>query len=798
MSPTNRTVLRLPLMLLLTQLITPAFAGNTVTLSTQSIAFNNVPIGTRAAAQAITLTNGTSATISVEGISLGNNYGQFVLGANSCGSTLAAGTSCTIQVMFSPTLGGRFSGSVTVLSSPAAVPSSVALTGNSVGQYTFTGLVQADGAAVNAAYVSVYEATLNASAPTLLAIATTNNKGIYSATYDCPSTATSAQYVYVQASGGTPVGASAPNNAIRFLSGVGACGSPPSVSMMTNELTTVAFAYAFNGFTSLPSSNSAWVNVTSNQPLNGLKVASDTYGTLVQPSGQVPASLVSSQIDASQILNTLANALAVCVSPSATGSSCRTFADATAINQPAPSDTLSAARSVVRNPSRVSVQSLVTDGEGAGAPYAPTLAAGSCMGALNDWTLVELFGFDENSPCGYQATGGLLAPMGLAIDASGNVWVVNNAAGGFSVDSGVAGISVFNDVGTPLNNYGIETSNGSNALLWAPVAIAIGPDNSGGYFGWITSQPASDSLSGGQGAGRITRFELGATLANCPATSSGCTLVDPSVILGNGTGFAQPQGIAIDGANNAWFASLYQLGSPYVSPGTPSGVLTQIAASGAAGTPGSDPNDASAAHQGPQYHDVGVDARGNVWVLDGANGLLLEYDPATAAWTNGSGFATGFDRGFGVNPGYATSVGNHLAIDPSGNVWVAQTSNSGGTLPAFNSKGLLANLPSEPDLHDPSAIAIDGAGNVFAVNKQNNDTANGFACMVEISNFEDVSYNPTSADMCGLGNYTFSSTYSIALDQAGNLWGSSSDLGYLVKIIGVAAPTVTPLSAAPR
>jgi len=807
---TMRAMLRLPLATVLgSQLITAAYAGGGITLSPSALTFSNVAIGTAATPQFVTLTNGSATSASISLIAVADPYGQFSE-KNNCGTTLAAGASCSIKVGFAPALGGSFTASLSVSTSPAASPSSLSLSGNAVGNYAFNGSVRADGVAVSGAQMRIYTATFGAAGPALLAVATTNSSGNYSATYDCPSAGNNLNYVYAQASGGTPAGASGANGAIRMLAGIGACTSPPTGTTVMDELTTMAFAYAFNGFTSLPSASSAWVNVAGNQPTNGLKVASDTYASLVAASGQVSSSLVNSQLFAAQELNTLANALALCLAPSATVGSCRTFADASVAGQPVPADSLNAALEVVRNPSQVNVQNLVGDGEGTGAPYSPTLAAGNCVGGLNDWTLVEVFGWNLGSTCGgYEGTGGLLGPMGLAIDAQGNIWVVNGAAAGVPAAAGVAGVSIFNDIGTPLNSYGINTSSESNTTLWTPVRIAIGPDNNGGYFGWIVSQPAaSGSILSDQGAGRVTRFELAATLANCPATSNSCTLANATAVLGNATGFAQPQGIAIDNAGNARIASVYQLGDPYVPPGVAPGVLTELTVAGGVDAPFSDPYDTNAAHGGPQYHDVGVDGAGTVWVLDGANGLLLEYDPVSGSWSNGSGFATGFDRGFGVNPGLVFTgypytgyppIGNQLAIDPSGNIWVAQTSNSSGTLPAFNSTGLLAGLPNEPDLHDPIAIAIDGAGDVFVVNLQNPNNANGFACMVEISyRMQDVSYSPASIGGCGLGNYAFSSTFGIAIDQAGNLWGTSSNLSYLIKIIGAAAPTVTPLSAAPK
>jgi hypothetical protein len=234
------------------------------------------------------------------------------------------------------------------------------------------------------------------------------------------------------------------------------------------------------------------------------------------------------------------------------------------------------------------------------------------------------------------------------------------------------------------------------------------------------------------------------------------------------------------------------------------GVLTEISGGLTASTPFNNPQDSSISNGGPQYQDVGIDGQGNLWALDGANGLLQEFNPNSGTWLNGAGFATGFDEGFGINAGYAPQVGNQLAIDPNGNVWVAQSSNTEGTLPGFNASGLLPNLPTESDLQAPNAIAVDGAGNIFVVNAGNN-SGNG-TCLVEIgimqgsSNLQDLSYNTNTQSTCGLGNSAFYDTYGLAIDQAGNLWAVNYDgpssSGSLVEVVGAAFPTMTPLDKA--
>jgi Abnormal spindle-like microcephaly-assoc'd, ASPM-SPD-2-Hydin/Cep192 domain 4 len=69
-----------------------------VTLSPASLNFGSVPKGTSSAPQPVTLHNGTSSTVTIYSVWVGWSYSE----TNNCGTSLAAGASCTINVTFSP------------------------------------------------------------------------------------------------------------------------------------------------------------------------------------------------------------------------------------------------------------------------------------------------------------------------------------------------------------------------------------------------------------------------------------------------------------------------------------------------------------------------------------------------------------------------------------------------------------------------------------------------------------------------------------------------------------------------
>jgi len=727
--------------------------------------------------------NGISGTLVLQDNGA-DNLSVSTNGSFAFTTALASGTSYAVTIASQPA--GQIctvvGGAGTVSSADV---SSIAVTcANAITGMVLTGGAQGTGHGVGGETVTLYDATSPTSgmgagtAPVVLGTATTATDGSFAASFSsslCPAANSGTHdVVYVVASPGS----NNSSNPIRLMSVVGPCATLAASTSQSvgviNELTTVGAAYTLNWFVGYDGK----ISVTTNQPANGLQVAIATYGALVDYStGSVATNLTTNQPAATNTLNALANSLAACTtSGNASSNACSQLLSATTLPGYSPSDTLGAALNVAHYPGQIGTGLFISTA----TPYSPALTA-----APNDWTLVETF----------YNVGGLSNPLGLAIDSVGDIWVVNNPVGGGAADGSNGGLSIFSSTGNALNTFGITTPG----TFYGPERIAIGPDDTGDAdIGWITNMPYSYQGSAA-GFGRVIQFQLSGTLSNCPVSSTACSLASAGYVKGSSApspGFAQPQGIALDNLGNAWVASLFQGGPPGVAPG----VLTEISNALTPSTPIADANDTNTSNGGPQYQDVGVDGQGNIWVLDGANGLLQEYNPGSSTWLNGAGFGTTNNAGLGINAGYAPNVGNQLAIDSSGNVWVAQSSNTTQKLFGFNSSGVLPNLLTESDLQAPNAIAIDGNGDVFVVN------AGSGTCLVEIGmqggTWQDLSYNPSTQSACGLGNYSFYDTYGIAIDQAGNLWAVNYDgptaNGALVEVVGAGFPTVTPLYQAQK
>jgi hypothetical protein len=180
-----------------------------------------------------------------------------------------------------------------------------------------------------------------------------------------------------------------------------------------------------------------------------------------------------------------------------------------------------------------------------------------------------------SGPYGYGNIDGLDYPRAIGIDGSGNAWVANGGRGS---------LTKMSSAGVPLsgpNGY----SGGSLAAL---IALAI--DSAGNV--WVASSEASTSLPGG-----VTKF-----------SNSGSVLLAAHGFDGAG-GLTDTQGIAIDGAGNAWITNQF-----------PTSGIIELSSAGALL---STPNGYQGISTGNGYDGIldfpvgiAVDGSGNVWVAD--------------------------------------------------------------------------------------------------------------------------------------------------------------------------------------
>lgn len=97
-----------------------------VTLSSSSIAFGTVLVGSNKTASAVTLTNKMNVALTgITVVASGTGYSQ----TNTCGTSIAAGGTCTITATFTPTAAGLVNGAITITDSANNSPQTITLSG---------------------------------------------------------------------------------------------------------------------------------------------------------------------------------------------------------------------------------------------------------------------------------------------------------------------------------------------------------------------------------------------------------------------------------------------------------------------------------------------------------------------------------------------------------------------------------------------------------------------------------------------------------------------------------------------
>ncbi len=112
--------------------LTGTGVGSGASVTPASMTFAVQVIGTTSPAQTATLTNTGNASLTITSITAPADYGE----TNTCGSSLAAGSSCTINVTFVPAKSGTLSGNVTITDNAAgSATQKIAVSGTGTAMY---------------------------------------------------------------------------------------------------------------------------------------------------------------------------------------------------------------------------------------------------------------------------------------------------------------------------------------------------------------------------------------------------------------------------------------------------------------------------------------------------------------------------------------------------------------------------------------------------------------------------------------------------------------------------------------
>jgi len=722
-----------------------------------------------------------------------------------------------------------------------------------------SGIVHGGQFAVYNATVNLYEAgyTGYGSAGTKLATATTNSTGNFqftknsgtgtpngtTATWQCDSAHPSAQ-IYIVASGGNTqgTGTTTPNNtAAVFLAALGQCTTVSTgTTVVLNELNTAATVYALanyinpgttagtesigtssttQGSTGLNNAVAGIVNLASNSSGSTSSISAPTYtGT----NSTVTGVTVTATADEPKLV-TVANTLAACVNSTAVASTqCvdlfanATPATASTTSQPSSTftvavDTLQAAYALATNPglngsftactttpaATTKVACLYDLASATGAPFQTGMTS-----APTDYSMNVIYTVSGTCSNTYPF---ILGPYHTAVDASGNIWVVNG--GGSNTN-----LAEMSPTGQPLLCIG-DLSNGRgmtidmNGNVWASFN---GVTSNGTTTSGIQVLPSGGSAftnvptPSGQQTYEMTSDGFGNVFYNLNAsggsvwelvnaannTSTPPTPVSIASSFNGNTATTTQAYIQVDSKGRIWDATstvqfMYGIYPTAASQGTVSSITTN-------GTTATFTTSA-----GPWASAVGAEVQiSGLTTSTGQNFNFGTYTITAGTTTSFSvastvATATVTDSGIAMLPGlsgassgtssYAftanatpTASAYGMTIDSSGNLyqgttccgsaapyrtpvkWYTSTSVNSGTATFANS-----GTTNFAGMNGVRAIVTDGAGNVFVGNEEPNGPT-----VDSSSNIEIVTGNWSINEFTTSGNST--ATTFTALSPSGS------------------------------
>ena len=309
------------------------------------------------------------------------------------------------------------------------------------------------------------------------------------------------------------------------------------------------------------------------------------------------------------------------------------------------------------------------------------------------------------------ATSALFLPTAVAVDTSGNLYVADL---GNSLIRMVASGNVKTVAGNPT---GVPPSDGLTAVsvrLSGPTGVAVDPG--GNVFFAEGSIGSGSGLAGGVfRIWKVTADGLFFAWAGNGQNSFSGDGGPASVAQTNA-----PSGVALDSSGNLYVADYL---NHRVRKITPAGLITTIAGTGVAGFSGDGGPAVNAQLNGPL--GVAADAFGNVFIADSGNNRIREV---LADGTIGT-YAGNGNAGFFGDGGSALQAAMHspsaLTLDASDNLFVADTLDFRvRKIDVFNiittvaGNGLQGSagdggLASSASLNAPTGVAVDGAGDIF-------------------------------------------------------------------------------------
>ena len=336
-----------------------------------------------------------------------------------------------------------------------------------------------------------------------------------------------------------------------------------------------------------------------------------------------------------------------------------------------------------------------------------------------DGTITTVAGTGE---FGYTGNGGsardaqLSGPEGVAVDAAGTIYIAdtfNNLIRRITPD----GI-INNFAGNGFPGYSGDNGPAEASAIFLPTDVAL--DRQGNLY-------IADL-----GTIRVRKVTSGIISTIAGSSKSTEPLDGAPAVAVRLTG---PTGVAVDSNGNVYFAegsigsgSGRNLGDFKIWKVTPDGIISTAAGNGLNSFSGDNGTAARAQVNGPA--GLALDAAGNLYFADTANNRVRKISPDGSIVTVAGIGTAAFAGDFGPAASAALNAPMGVALDPDGNLYIADTGNNrvrfinaagmiytvaGNGNAAFFGDGAVAYNAS---LHAPQSVAVDTAYNLYIADTQ--------------------------------------------------------------------------------
>jgi sugar lactone lactonase YvrE len=295
------------------------------------------------------------------------------------------------------------------------------------------------------------------------------------------------------------------------------------------------------------------------------------------------------------------------------------------------------------------------------------------------------------------------APTGVAVDASGNVYVADAGNDTIRVITSLGVVTTL--AGTP-GVSGTANGIGENASFNGPTALTL--DSAAMYV----------ADTGNNTIRRVTYSGVVTTVAGTPGVSGTSDGTGPGAL------FNAPSGIAVAGTTSKYFIA--DTGNNTIRELTTAGVVTTYA--GVAGVSGTSDGALGVALYN-QPVGVLVDSKGRVYVGDSGNETIRRITSGVTSTFAGKAIRKGSTNAKGAAARFNDP--NGITLAPNSDVYVADTGNSMvRTIDASGTVTTLAGSPTTPGstsgtgaaalFNGPCGVALDGSNNVYIADTYNN------------------------------------------------------------------------------